>query len=118
MKTAGLTIPPPLLVKALVDTGASHTSFDVSIVSQLSLVPTGSVSVITPSTGSTPVEMLSYDIGVHVPFASGITWSKPLWVATAAELNHQGFSVLFGRDLLSESILIYDGQHNIFTLSF
>jgi hypothetical protein len=116
---AGGTAPGPILVKALVDTGASHTSFDVDLVGQLGLTtPTGVVSVITPSTGATPHEMFSYDLSFHVPFPDTSIWSRPLWIATAAELKHQGFSVLLGRDLLAEAILIYDGKHGTFTLSF
>ena len=118
LAAAGTTAPQPVLAKALVDTGASHTSFDTSIVPQLGLSPTGIVSVVTPSTGATPCEMLSYDLGFHIPFPNGQYWSKPLWVATAADLLHQGFSVLLGRDLLAEGMLIYDGKHNTFTMSF
>jgi hypothetical protein len=118
LKAAGTPAPAPLLVKALVDTGASHTSFDTSIVGQLGLTPTGIVSVITPSTGAVPVDMFSYDLGFHVPFPTGQFWSKALWIATAADLNHQGFSVLLGRDLLAEGMLLYDGKHGTFTLSF
>ncbi len=41
-----------------------------------------------------------------------------IWVASAAELRHQGFSVLFGRDLLAGSTLHYDGKNGLFTLTF
>jgi hypothetical protein len=110
--------PQPVIAKALIDTGASHTSIDTSLVTQLALSPTGIVSVITPSTGKTPCDMFSYDCGFHVPFPNGTFWSRPLWVATGAELlQQQGFSVLLGRDLLAEGIFIYDGKHNTFTLS-
>jgi hypothetical protein len=118
LNAAGTTPPQPVLAKALVDTGASHTSFDTSIVAQLNVSPTGIVSVITPSTGATPCEMFSYDLGFHIPFPTGQFWSKGLWVATAADLLHQGFGVLLGRDLLSEGMLLYDGKHGTFTLGF
>ncbi len=118
LSATGKVPPQPILVKALVDTGASHTSIDTSIVKQLDLTPTGVVSVITPSTGAVPCDMFSYDLAFHIPFPTGQYWSKGLWVATAAELNHQGFSVLLGRDLLAEGMLIYDGTHGVFTVSF
>jgi hypothetical protein len=111
-------VPGPLLVKALVDTGASHTTIDVALVKQLALVPTGTVSVITPSTGTTPCEMLTYDCGIWVPLQPGFFAPRPFWIAGAAELLHQGFSVLFGWDLLAESTLFYDGKNGTFTLSF
>jgi hypothetical protein len=113
-------IPPPVMVKALVDTGASHTTIDTALVNQLGLSATGIVSMITPSTGNKPVDVFSYDVGLHIPSGTlnNLIWSKPLWIATCADLNHQGFSVLLGRDALAEVLLVYDGRHGTFTMSF
>ena len=105
-------------MKALIDTGASHTTMDVSLVSQLGLSPTGMVQVITPTTGSTPCDQFTYDIGLFVPTPNGAGWSVPLWVVSAAELIHQGFAILYGRDLLSQNTLHYDGANGMFTLTF
>ena len=119
LKLEGRNEPPWVLVKALVDTGASHTAIDLELVSQLELTPTGSVYVVTPTTGEIPHTQNTYDVGFHVPLGSeGNVWSFPIWVASAAELRHQGFSVLFGRDLLAGSTLHYDGKNGLFTLTF
>lgn len=111
------TWPDPIMVKALVDTGASHTGIDLSLVQSLNLVPTGIASLITPSTGNVPCDALCYDVAIHIPFPTGMLWSKPLWIATGLELHHQGFDVLLGRDVLANGMLIYDGVHNQFTLA-
>jgi len=110
-------LPQPQLVKALVDTGASHTSIDLSVVQSLNLVPTGIASLITPSTGNVPCDALCYDVAIHIPFPTGMLWSQTLWVVTGLELHHQGFDVLLGRDILANGMLIYDGFHGQFTLS-
>jgi hypothetical protein len=47
-------IPTPVQIRALVDTGASGTCVDPSVLQSLGLTPTGSVQVNTPSTGPTP----------------------------------------------------------------
>ncbi len=49
-----MAIPNPVAVKGLVDTGASCTVIDPTVVQRLGLTPTGSTMILTPSTGSTP----------------------------------------------------------------
>ena len=45
LKKAGLPVPAPILVKGLIDTGASCTSIDPSILKALGLVSTGTIPV-------------------------------------------------------------------------
>jgi len=52
MKTMGLVCPAPVTVRTLIDTGASGSVLDPSVISQLNLTLVGSVLVHTPSTGS------------------------------------------------------------------
>ena len=120
LQLEGKPIPNPVLAKALIDTGASHTVVDIGIITQLDLAPTGTMDVITPSTGATPCQQLTYDLAIFVPLSKPYSqpWAFPFWVASAAELQHQGFGVLFGRDLLGRSTFFYDGQAQLFTLSF
>jgi hypothetical protein len=118
LKAANKPVPAPVLVKALIDTGASHTTIDLSLVNQLGLSPGGIVQVITPTTGPIPCDQFTYDVGIYVPLPNGAVWPIPLWIVSAAELLHQGFSVLYGRDLLTQSTLYYDGANGMFTLTF
>jgi hypothetical protein len=119
LQQAGKPIPTPVLIKALIDTGASHTVIDSTVISQLGLTPTGSVQVLTPTTGLIPCEQLTYDLGIFVPLAKGMQpWAFLFWTASEADLQHQGFSMLYGRDLLAGSTFHYDGQAQQFTLTF
>src|ERR1043166_8706181 len=95
LKNQAQPVPPPVLARALIDTGASHTVIDNSIVAALGLIPTGVVQVLTPSTGTTPCEQFTYDVGVYVPMPDPklMPWPFPLWVVSAADLQHQGFTV-------------------------
>ncbi|HWK88868.1 MAG TPA: aspartyl protease family protein, partial [Longimicrobium sp.] len=61
---AGQPVPTGVAVRALVDTGASCTCLDPSVISTLRLTPTGSVSVHTPSTGAAPHVTEQFDVSV------------------------------------------------------
>jgi hypothetical protein len=118
LTAAGAKVPPAQFCKALVDTGASNTSIDPSVMGALGLTPTGSTPVITPTTGAVPVNQPTFDVGVHVQFANKQFHSKNPLTVTSASFSHQGFMVLLGRDILANGLLIYDGVHKTFCLSF
>jgi len=52
LKQAGKPVPNPVLVRGLIDTGASCTSVDPSILQALAIASTGTATVHTPSTKS------------------------------------------------------------------
>lgn len=120
IQQAGQTAPTPTLAKGLIDTGASHTCVDVSIIDAFGLSAKRLASVITPTTGAKPVKCHTFDVAIYIPMGAAGTppWARVAHEVTRAELKHQGFEVLIGRDLLSDGMLIYDGKHNVFTLSF
>jgi hypothetical protein len=111
-----LAVPQPITVRGLIDTGASNTCIDPSIVTSLGLQPTGLMQIITPSTGNVPVLCSQYDISVIFPFPL-MVFSVPTLPVTESSLAHQGFAMLIGRDILAHSLLIYDGKNNEFTFS-
>lgn len=117
---SGENVPPIVSVRALVDTGASCTCVDPSVLQALSLPATGTVFLYTPSTGSTPHAADEYDVGLVVPGA-GIH-HLPLTIdgvpVVAANLAVQGIHALIGRDVLQDCILIYNGTDGDFTLAF
>ena len=99
----GQIIPNPVRIRALVDTGASATCIDHSVLQMLSLNPTGSATVVTPSTQGIPVIADQYDVGLIVPPAGPN--QIPLIVSTlpvisAELLASQGFHALIGREYL------------------
>jgi predicted aspartyl protease len=107
------------LVKALVDTGASHTAVDPSVLAPLGLSPRRIAKTITPTTGATPAKCLTYDVSIHVPLGTATAlFSKHAWEVSCLELKHQGFEALLGRDVLADGILFYDGKAGTFTMAF
>ncbi len=106
-------IPHPSIipVTALIDTGASHSVIQEEIPKKLGLKPVGSVHINTPS---------SKDHFCYQYFMRMIMPSHQLvyqGVFTAAPLDGQKINCLIGRDMLADSILIYIGYANQFTLT-
>lgn len=112
-------LPQPIVVKALVDTGASHTAVDPSVIKPLGLSPRRIAKTITPSTGAVAHKCHTYDISIHVPMGEAkALFSKPAWEVTCLDLKHQGFEMLLGRDVLGNCLLVYDGKAGSFSMAF
>ena len=107
------TIPKPVLVIALIDTGASKTVIQDGIAKQLSLTARGVAQINTPSCNSYQCE--TYDISLSFV---GFNVSIPLISVIEAPLSGQNISCLIGRDILKSGVFIYQGFTNSFTLSF
>lgn len=120
LTAAGQTVPNPVPIRALVDTGASCTCVDPSVLASLGLTPTGIVRVNTPSTGTTPHSADQFDIALFIP---GPPSNPPLVFQTIPVISSdllaaQGFHALIGRDILDRCVLIYNGSMKDFTLAF
>ena len=112
---ANKPIPPPVLTQLLVDTGASCTNIDSTLIGKLGLTPTGSVLMHTPSTGQKPVKALTYDVGLILD-VGGHQVSSVSVIET--DFSDQGFGGLLGRDVLALARMTYSGPDNIVYLSF
>ena len=112
-------IPKPLVVTGIADTGASITCIDPAIIQALGLIAIGKTAMTTPSTGANPVMCDLYDVSLAI---YSTTPEPPCRIPTLAvvesDLDHQGFQVLIGRDVLSKCMLIYDGRTGTYTLAF
>ena len=111
--------PSPLRVRALIDTGASHTFADPAVVSVLRLDPVGSAQARTATTDESGVPMQIYELTLGI--YSGDTPTPigaPAQKVVAANLASRGFHMILGRDLLSECLLIYNGGAQILTLAY
>ena len=104
-------IPAPVIIKALIDTGASACVIQKEIPEKLGLEPIGVMNINTPS--SKDHQCYSYFMRMVIP-AQGLIYEGPF---IAAPLEGQEISCLIGRDVLKSGILIYIGYANQFTLS-
>lgn len=118
LRTIQQAVPEPVMVRLLIDTGATTTNISQGLLASLGLVPTGSVPVHTASSGSVPVNCDEYDVSLFFPDARPGGWGFPS-VPIIECLPLQGpADGLLGRDVLDRSILTYNSFSNIVTISF
>jgi predicted aspartyl protease len=118
LRKAGRSVPNSVRIKGLIDTGASCTCIDPTILSGLGLVPTGTTQVHTPSTsGAVPHIAKQFDVSLVLPHSV----ANRTFIAVPvieSQLLHQGIHALIGRDILSFCLMTYDGQAQTFCLGF
>jgi hypothetical protein len=117
LHAAKLPIPPPVQIRALIDTGASCTCIDPSVPQRLGLAPTGAAPLHTPSTGGQPHVANQYDVSL-VLLHQKLNLTLQTVPVAEAHLAIQGIQGLLGRDVLQNCLFLYDGQAGIFTLAF
>lgn len=115
-----LPVPNIRIIRALVDTGASFTSIEPEVLKALGLTPTGTIDIVTPSTGKDVHTTDTYDVDFVIGAgADDIPLSiQNLRIATSELYLKQGIHALIGRDVLKRCILIYNGSVNTFALCF
>lgn len=116
---AGAPVPEPVNGIFLVDTGASNTVIDSSLIQSLGLNPTGTVMCHTPSTAGTAVPMYQYDLMIYVPGAvNGQGWLIDSIAVMASSFAGQTIHGLIGRDIIDRGLLVYNGHAGHFTLAY
>jgi len=112
-------VPNPIDGIALIDTGATITSIDASILTRLGINPVGVANVGTaagPQQQSTYAARLSFPgtplPGFELPQVIGCDLSGQ------TVLNQQPLIGLIGRDVLASAVLVYNGSAGMFSLSF
>lgn len=121
LQASGGTIPTPVMVRALVDTGASGTAIDSSVVTALGLAPTGSIPVHTPSTQGVPHYCNQYDISLWFlqsppqSTAHNMALTMPV---IETDFTGQNFRALLGRDILARCTMFYHGPGGLVTISY
>jgi len=119
LKKAGVAIPMPVIARCLVDTGASGTCVDATVIAKLGLLPSGTVNVHTPSTGATPCVRNQFDVGIGILMDNGqIHLPGMIIPVIESDLKFQGIEALLGRNILEQGVLIYDGRRRLLTLAF
>jgi hypothetical protein len=108
---AGETVPPPVPVTAVLDTGSFASAIGPGIAQRLGLKPVGVMPVSTPSSSNVPMPL--YALRLILP--QNVVFET---TAIEARLQGQGIGALIGRDVLSKGVMVYIGYANQFTFSF
>ena len=91
---------------------------DSGVVQSLGLFPTGTIQIHTPTTGPTPCICNQYDISLVIAMGQQF-YLAPLTIPVCeAPLSNLGIHALIGRDVLANSVLIYNGKGNVVSLAF
>ena len=124
LKEAELPVPDWVRIRGLIDTGASITCIDPTVlINSLALSPRGNTSVFTPSTGAKSVSKDLYDIGLWIP--PGKEGESEYWfiIRTMAVIctdlrEGLGCDALIGRDMLERRLFVYNGGTQQFSLAY
>lgn len=105
----GTQIPPPVSGHALIDTGASISAIDFSVITSLQISPIGVINIGTAGgsvqTNLYPARFILLDLEIELGRVIG------------ANLRQFNIIALIGRDMLSRFLMIYHGPAGRFTLS-
>ena len=112
MQSNKQTPPQPVKAIAMIDTGASSSVVNQDIIKQLGIEPIAAVKINTPSDSG--VSCFQYQAVIMFPSKVAIGTSELI----AAPLKGQPVQCLIGRDILKNSVLIYNGYAQTITLSF
>ncbi|MEX1129230.1 MAG: aspartyl protease family protein [Vicinamibacterales bacterium] len=117
----GQAVPALVNIRALIDTGASCTCVDPSVLVALGIPATGTATMNTASSGQTPHVTEQFDVALAIPGATAT--DQPLVIqaipVVAIELlAAQNFHALIGRDILSRCLFFYNGAMGHFSVAF
>ena len=113
LEQEGTSIPQPQTGLALIDTGASITAIDQTVVDALGLIPLGIITVSTPSGQE---DQLLYPCRIEFPGTpiGSLNFNR----VTGSKLSEFGIATLIGRDLLRHFLLVYNGFEGYWTLAY
>ena len=106
----GVPVPPSIKGNALVDSGASISAVDLSVISSLQISPVG---VATISTAAGSVQRDLYPARFILPHLVA-----EFETVIGADLRPQGLVALIGREFLSRFLMIYHGNAGRVILAF
>jgi hypothetical protein len=107
----GRRVPPPVVVTAIVDTGATWCAFKPEVFATLGIAPYDCASVSTSSTVGEGRYLYDVDLDFNVKRIVGVQ-------AIESPLRGCPADGLIGRNILRVAELIYQGAQNCFRLRF
>jgi hypothetical protein len=114
-------IPQPVPIEAVIDTGSPLTCADPQAFASLGLLPTGSISILTASSGPAPILRDQYEVSLTLLHPSGNPALHRLLdpvTITDAPLVPTGIPALLGWDLLRQWVFLSDGPAGTFSLTY
>ncbi|MDE1852545.1 MAG: hypothetical protein KGI38_02225 [Thaumarchaeota archaeon] len=111
LRQKGQSVPPPVKGNVLVDTGATMSAVDDSVIRALGVSPIG---VINTGTAGGPQTQSLYPARFILQV---VGWTFEFGRVTGANLSGTGLVALIGRDVLSSMLLEYNGPLRVFTLA-
>lgn len=97
--------------KALIDTGASGTLIQTSVIERLRLEQIGTVLLTTPSTTR---PLVRYQYRVRIVLSKTIAFETNI---VEGALVGQDIECLIGRDILEQVVFTYDGPNSRFSIT-
>ena len=112
--------PSPVKLRGIIDTGASITCIHMGSISSFHLRVTGTVQIMTPSTGASHHVCDQSDISLILQHPNGNVElaTLPIIMTDLSCLEKLGIHALVGRDGLAKCLLFYNGAVKRFALAF
>ena len=118
LQAAGQPIPPPLRVRAILDTASDTTAVAGRVLQHFGIPFSTTVQT---HTAAGPIQVNVFTISLSVSDPIGVSRAmlvQPEWVVTEFLYPTPQIEVLIGLDLANECLLILDGPGQRFTLGF
>ena len=117
LKAKGLHVPLPVVVGALLDTGAQESLISEDIATELDWQRRGIRDILGVG-GNISVTGYIGMISLYFPGLPPHLLTSSAQVVAVPNLNHLGARMILGRDLLKLCVLIYNGPHSTCTFAF
>lgn len=113
LTAAGRTPPPTQPLPAVIDTGATISGIDITVLQALGLQPTGTANI---GGVAGPNAHGLYTVDLHIPLGQQ-RLSLANRVVIGVHLANP-YRALLGRDILAMMMLVYNGPTGTWTLAF
>jgi hypothetical protein len=113
-------IPQPILLDAILDTGADLSCVDPAALRPFALPTSGLMPTYSPGLGGLALSS-QYTVNFAILDPSGAAGTELIladWIVTELDLSLLGHQALIGRDVLSRCVFTFNGPANTFSLTY